>query len=351
MDRKSKNLHGAPEAALAERARALIEAMPYIHEFRGASMVIKYGGHAMVDPELKDSVVRDIVLMEAVGMNPIVVHGGGPEITRLMDRVGKKVEFIDGLRVTDRDTMELTEMVLAGKLNGELVSRINRAGGRAVGLSGKDAGLILAKQISLPTEGDNAVLLSQSKAKGSSARPKPKAREKGRAAAGGAARADIGFVGEITTINPEILDVLDEHKFIPVISPIGVDNEGNSYNINADTAAAEVAAAVKAAKLILLTDVSGVQRQADDPATLISTIERSEVETLIADKVITGGMIPKVRACADALDRGVGKTHIIDGRVPHALLLELFTEQGIGTQIVLRRDAAMRTSCQRTRSR
>jgi acetylglutamate kinase len=298
MDKKPTKQPAPSLESIGERARALTEALPYIHEFRGATIVIKYGGHAMVDPELKQSVVRDLILMEAIGMKPVVVHGGGPDITRLMDRVGKKPEFVEGLRVTDQDTMELTEMVLAGKLNGELVNLVNRSGGRAVGLSGKDAGLIAARK--LAAEG----------------------------------KPDIGFVGEITAIRTEILEVLDEHHFIPIISPIGGDDQGNSYNINADTVAAEIAKAMRARKLILLTDVRGVQRDPKDPATLISTIERGDVERLVKDKVITGGMIPKVRACADALDCGVGKTHIVDGRVEHAILLELFTDHGIGTQIV-----------------
>lgn len=288
-------------AKLMERTRILTEALPYIHKFRNATIIIKYGGHAMVDPQLKKSVVQDIVLMETVGMNPIVVHGGGPDISRMMDKVGKKPEFIDGLRVTDAETMELTEMVLAGKLNGDLVNRINLAGGRAVGLSGKDGNLIAARQI-----GANKPNHPHSK---------------------------IGFVGEITSINPEVLHVLDEHNFVPVISPIGVDAQGNSYNINADTAAAEIAAALKATKLILLTDVPGVQRDQKDPATLIHSIERNQVGQLIDEKIISGGMIPKVQACVHCLDRGVEKTHILDGRVPHSLLLELFTDHGIGTQI------------------
>lgn len=300
MDPDSKNLRDVPPEALTERTHALIEAMPYIHEFQGATIVIKYGGHAMVDEKLKESVVRDILLLETVGMNPIVVHGGGPDITRMLERVGKKSEFVDGLRVTDHETMELTEMVLAGKLNGDLVSRVNRAGGRAVGLSGKDAALILARR--LGTDSDDG--------------------------------PNAGFVGEITEINAEILDVLDEHNFIPIISPIGVDAEGNSYNINADTVAAEIAGALKAEKLILLTDVAGVQRDPKDPKTLITNIQRDELEALIDEGVIAGGMIPKVRACASALDQGVKKTHILDGRLPHAILLELMTDYGVGTQIV-----------------
>ncbi|HPS02344.1 MAG TPA: acetylglutamate kinase, partial [Candidatus Sumerlaeota bacterium] len=213
MPTEAKNLRAAAPDEIQAHAHALIEAMPYIREFHGATIVIKYGGHAMVDPQLKEMVIRDILLLEFIGMNPVVVHGGGPDITRMMDRVGKKPEFVDGLRVTDKDTMELTEMVLAGKLNGELVNHVQRAGGRAVGLSGKDANLIIARKLGS----------GSGKTKG----------------------PDVGFVGEIVKINAEILDVLDEHKFIPVISPIGVDEEGNSYNINADTVAGELAAALK----------------------------------------------------------------------------------------------------------
>ncbi|HNY27985.1 MAG TPA: acetylglutamate kinase [Candidatus Sumerlaeota bacterium] len=276
--------------------------MPYIREFHGATIVIKYGGHAMVDPQLKEMVIRDILLLEFIGMNPVVVHGGGPDITRMMDRVGKKPEFVDGLRVTDKDTMELTEMVLAGKLNGELVNHVQRAGGRAVGLSGKDANLIIARKLGS----------GSGKTKG----------------------PDVGFVGEIVKINAEILDVLDEHKFIPVISPIGVDEEGNSYNINADTVAGELAAALKAEKLILLTDVPGVMRDPSDPTTLMTTIRQSEIEGLAREGIVKGGMIPKLKACSDVLDRGVRKVHILDGRMPHSILLELLTDFGVGTQII-----------------
>lgn len=302
MSPESENLRTARPEELAQRSHILAEALPYIREFAKATIVIKYGGHAMVDPALKRSVIQDILLMEIVGMNPVVIHGGGPDISKMMKRVGKEPEYVNGLRVTDEETMELTEMVLAGKLNGELVSLINKSGGRAVGLSGKDGGLIQARQI------------------GSELAENP--------------HKDIGFVGEITRINPEILDVLDEHLFIPVISPIGVDSEGNSYNINADTAAAEIAGALKAKKLILLTDVPGVQRNPRDEKTLIPSINRNHVENLIAEQVICGGMIPKVQACVSALDKGVEKTHILDGRVPHVLLHELFTDFGIGTQII-----------------
>jgi acetylglutamate kinase len=299
-DSHAGSLRDTSMEALAERSRLLLEALPYIHEFRDATIVIKYGGHAMIDEDLKDSVVRDVILMDAVGMKPVIVHGGGPEVSKLMERVGKEPVFVDGLRVTDGETMELTEMVLAGKLRGDLVTRINQAGGRAVGLSGKDAGLIKARK--LRSSNKDA--------------------------------ADIGFVGEITSVEPEILGVLDEHHFIPVISPIGLGEDGCSYNINADTAAAAVAAALEARKLMLLTDVAGVQSDPEDASTLIPTIQRKEIDDLIANDVITGGMIPKVRACTHALDGGVEKTHIVDGRIPHVILFEIFTDYGIGTQIV-----------------
>ena len=302
MPTEAKNLRAAAPDEIQAHAHALIEAMPYIREFHGATIVIKYGGHAMVDPQLKEMVIRDILLLEFIGMNPVVVHGGGPDITRMMDRVGKKPEFVDGLRVTDKDTMELTEMVLAGKLNGELVNHVQRAGGRAVGLSGKDANLIIARKLGS----------GSGKTKG----------------------PDVGFVGEIVKINAEILDVLDEHKFIPVISPIGVDEEGNSYNINADTVAGELAAALKAEKLILLTDVPGVMRDPSDPTTLMTTIRQSEIEGLAREGIVKGGMIPKLKACSDVLDRGVRKVHILDGRMPHSILLELLTDFGVGTQII-----------------
>lgn len=298
-DLDAQNLRRAPAELLEQHTRILTEALPYIQKFQGATIVIKYGGHAMVDDRLKEAVIADIVLMETVGMNPVVVHGGGPDITRLLEKVGKKSEFVDGLRVTDAETMEYTEMVLAGKLNGDLVNRINRTGGRAVGLSGKDASLIHARRLNEDPD-----------------------------------KPDIGFVGRIAGIEHEILDVLDEHKFIPVISPIGVDNEGNSYNINADTVAAELAGALKAEKLILLTDVPGIMRDPERLDSVIPSVEEHQVDALVSEKIITGGMIPKVHACTRALEMGVHKTHILDGRMPHVMLLELFTDFGIGTQIV-----------------
>ena len=288
---------------LVERARILVEALPYIQRFDTKTIVIKYGGHAMVDAELKASVIMDLVLMESVGMRVVVIHGGGPEITKTMKKIGKEPVFNQGLRVTDEETLLITEMVLVGRINREIVSSINQAGGRAVGLGGKDARLITARRH----------------------QPVP---------APGAPAADIGYVGEVEAINPEILDVLYKHEFIPVVSPIGVDAQGQTYNINADTVAAEVARALNAARLILLTDVRGVCRDADHLEEAIPTLSAEECEQMIAAGTISRGMIPKVRACLRALQGNVQKTHIIDGRIPHALLLELFTDRGIGTQIV-----------------
>jgi acetylglutamate kinase len=260
-------------------------------------VVIKYGGHAMIDPKLKNMVMQDIVLMESIGINPVIVHGGGPEITSLMDRVGLEPRFIDGQRVTDAQTVDIAEMVLAGKLNGEIVGRLNQLGGRAVGLSGKDANMILARKLKL---------------------------DDGR---------DLGYVGEVESINPEVIRLLDQNNFTPVISPIGVDREGQTYNINADTVAAEIAIALKATKLILLTDIRGICRDPKDVNTLIQRVKGSEVEALVEDGTVRGGMIPKVRACAAAIEAGVGSVHILDGRLPHSLLIEMFTDHGIGTMI------------------
>lgn len=287
-----------PVERTVEKARILSQAMPYIQKFRGSTIVIKYGGHAMIDEELKSLVAQDLALLESVGINPVVVHGGGPEITQLMDRMGLKPEFHEGMRVTDAATLEITEMVLAGKLNGQIVARIHQQGGRAVGLSGKDAQLIVARKL---------------------------AGEGGR---------DIGFVGDVASVNPEILHLLTQHEYIPVISPIGADADGQTWNINADLVAAEIAVALGARKLVLLTDVRGILRDRSDPSTLIHSIRRDEVPKLAAEKVIDGGMLPKVEACVRAVNGGVRKAHILDGRLPHSLLLELFTDEGSGTQIV-----------------
>lgn len=276
------------------KADILIEALKYIKQFYGKTIVIKYGGHAMIDESLKEKVILDIVLMKYVGMNPVVIHGGGPEITEVMDKMGKKSEFIKGLRVTDAETMEIVEMVL-GRINKGLVALINQHGAKAVGLSGKDGGLISAEKCKLDV--------------------------------------DLGFVGDVYEIDPEIINVLDKEGFIPVISSIGTC-DGDTYNINADLVAGEIAAALKAEKLIMLTDVRGILRDPKDEESLISTIKLSEIDKLEQDKIISGGMLPKVEACEIALRGSVKKTHIIDGRISHSILLEIFTDSGIGTQII-----------------
>lgn len=279
----------------AEKASILVEALPYIQKFYGKIVVIKYGGHAMVDAELKESVMRDIVLMRYVGMLPVLVHGGGPEVTAMLQRLGKESKFINGLRVTDEETMEVAEMVLE-KINKEIVSRLNFNGGKAVGLSGKDAKLIVARK---------------------------KKEEK-----------DLGLVGEVVQVNPQIINSLLQEGYIPVIAPIGVGEEGESYNLNADHVAGELAASLGAAKLVLLTDVEGVFVTAGEEKRLLSVLKAEEFAELVAAGVISGGMIPKVACCLRALEGGVGSTHIIDGRIPHAILLEIFTNEGIGTMVV-----------------
>ncbi len=301
---KDKDLRQLPIENLIDIADILIGAMPYIRAFRGATVVVKYGGAAMIDPDLKKAVIQDIVLMNDVGIRPVVVHGGGPEITQLMERLGMKAKFVDGQRVTDQDTLDVAEMVLAGKVNSELTNTLNQAGAVAVGLSGKDAKLLLAEKLQ-PTD-----------AKG---RPK----------------GDLGYVGTVKKVNPEIIDVLREKGIVPVISPIGVDEEGQGYNINADTVALEVARAIEARKLIYLTDTAGVLRDMNDPHSVMGTIIEDEIEAMIEQGVVAGGMIPKLRSARRALEV-CKKVHILDGRVPHSLLLELFTPRGIGTQIVRR---------------
>lgn len=283
--------------ALIGKAEILIESLPHIRQFRDAVVVIKYGGHAMIDPTLKEMVMRDIILLELVGVNPVIVHGGGPEISSLMDRVGLQSQFVDGQRVTDASALEIAEMVLDGKLNGEIVARLNSLGGRAVGLSGKDGQLIHARK--METESGH----------------------------------DMGYVGEVESVNPEIIQLLEQKNFIPVISPIGLSRDGQAYNINADTVAAEIAMSLRARKLVLLTDVRGICRDPKDASTLIQQVPSNDVEALINDGTVRGGMIPKVRACHQALCEGVGSAHILDGRLPHALLMELFTDKGVGTMI------------------
>jgi len=281
-----------------EKVNTLLESLPYIREFYGKTMVIKYGGHAMVDDALQMSFARDMVLLKLTGMNPVIVHGGGPQINDLLKQIGKKSDFVDGMRVTDRDTMNVVEMVLSGSINSTIVNNINQMGGKAVGLSGKDGRLITAQKLyHTAASGD---------------------------------KVDIGQVGSVKRINPAVLETLDRDRFIPVIAPIGVDEEGATYNINADLAAGKIAEALKAEKLILLTDVEGVIIGEK----LASTLKTKQVTGHIDKGAITGGMIPKVNCCVDAVAAGVGKAHIIDGRVEHAVLLEIFTQAGIGTEIV-----------------
>jgi len=279
-----------------EKAEILVEALPYIKEFYGKRVVIKYGGAAMTDCTLKQKVMQDIVLMKYVGMHPIVIHGGGPEINAMLKRLNIKSSFIDGLRVTDHETMEIVEMVLGGKVNKEIVSGINASGGKAIGISGKDGLLIEARAM------DDS--------------------------------GKMGFVGAVENINPQIIETVIENGYIPVIAPIGVDHEQQSYNINADLAAAAIAVAMKADKLVLLTDVPGLLLDQKDSESLISVLKVSEVADYIAKGTIAGGMIPKVQCCVEAVEGGVGRTHIIDGRVPHSTLLEIFTDEGVGTMVV-----------------
>mgnify|MGYP001449079676 CR=1 FL=1 len=279
-------------------ARVLTEALPYIRRFAGKTVVIKYGGNAMVDETLKNGFARDIVLMKLVGINPVVVHGGGPQIGQLLARIGKESRFVDGMRVTDAETMDVVEMVLGGLVNKQIVDLINRHGGRAVGLSGKDAGLIRARRMTLRTADDEAV--------------------------------DIGQVGEVERIDPGIVTLLDQADFIPVIAPIGVGEEGCAYNINADLVAGKVAEVIGAEKLMLLTNTAGVL---DRDGRLLTGLTPDQVAGLIADGTIHGGMLPKIACALSAVKNGVKTSHIVDGRVEHAVLLELFTDAGVGTLI------------------
>jgi len=283
---------------LIEKASVLIEALPYIKAFFGKTVVIKYGGKAMVDEELKRSVILDVILMHYVGMRPILVHGGGPQIDQAMKRAGLEPQRVGGLRITDPETMRIVEQVLVGEINQEIVSLVNHYGGLAVGLSGKDGGLIRAKKASMIQDGEEV---------------------------------DLGLVGEVQSISPAILKVLEREGFIPVVAPTGFGEDGLTYNINADTVAGELAAALSAEKLVLLTDTDGIL---DKEGRLLSTVSRGEIEQLILDGTIAEGMLPKVQACLTALNGGVRKTHIINGTIPHALLLEIFTTTGIGTEIV-----------------
>jgi acetylglutamate kinase len=287
-----------------DRAKTLIEALPYIQKFKGATIVVKYGGSAMVDEGLKQDFALDIILMKYVGLNPIVIHGGGPQIGDLLRRLSIESEFVDGMRVTDSQTMDVVEMVLVGKVNKEIVSLINRHGGRAVGLSGKDGNLITARK------------MKYLKQKGADQPPEI---------------IDIGMVGEITGVDTRIIMGLVQGEFIPVIAPVGAGEAGETYNINADLVAGAIAASLKARKLILLTDREGVLGR---DGRLLSSLTAQEVHRLIGDGIIQGGMIPKVKCCLEALSVGVRKAHIVDGRKEHAILLEVFTKGGVGTEIV-----------------
>lgn len=275
----------------ADRARILVHALPYIQQYNGKIVVVKYGGNAMINDDLKDSVMRDIVLMSLVGIKVVLVHGGGPEITNLLQKIGKKTEFVDGLRVTDEETAQVVQMILAGKINKNLVNLIQARGGKAIGLSGADGHMILAE----------------------------KKDER------------LGYVGDITQVNTQIiLDVL-EKGYIPVISTVGCDKQGNVYNINADTASAKIAGELQAESLISMTDISGILKDKDDKDTLISSIDISQAKELIENGIVAGGMIPKVECCVNAINWGVKKVFIIDGTIPHAILMETLTDEGIGT--------------------
>ena len=288
---------------IINKAKVLLEALPWIKRFSGATIVIKYGGHAMVETRLKESFAQDIILMKYIGLNPVVVHGGGPQIGEVLKSMGIESRFEQGMRITDLATMDVVEMVLGGKVNKEIVANINLHGGKAVGLTGKDGNLIVARKLEM-TRVNPETLTPEI--------------------------IDIGMVGEVETIHPGIIIALEQSNFIPVIAPVGVGLQGETYNINADLVAGRVAGALKAEKLILLTDVEGVK---DKDGRLISTIDIARVPALINDGTITGGMIPKLNCCVDAVEEGVKKTHIIDGRMEHACLLEIFTDKGIGTAI------------------
>ncbi len=279
-----------------DKAKTLIEALPYIKSFRGKTLVIKYGGSAMINNELKKNVIQDIVLMKLVGICPVIVHGGGPEINRQLEKIGKEPEFVEGLRITDEETMEAVEMVLSGKINKAIVTDIESHGLNAVGISGKDGNILIARKKLINGK-------------------------------------DAGFIGEVEKVNPGLVETLIEKEFIPVIAPVAKDVNGSSYNINADYAAAAVAGALKAEKLVFLTDIEGVLKEVSDPTSIISNMSINEAEDLIGKGVIAGGMIPKVDCCIEGVKKGVKSVHILDGRIQHSLLLEIFTEKGIGTMI------------------
>ena len=276
----------------SERSEILVQALPYIQKYQNKTVVIKYGGNAMINEELRDAVMTDIVLLRSVGVNVVLVHGGGPEISEMLNRIGKQSRFVDGLRYTDKETIDVVQMVLAGKVNKHLVQLISKHGGKSIGLCGLDGDMIKARKYT---------------------------------------KADIGFVGEITEINTDVINHSLENKYIPVISSVATGENGEVYNINADTAAASLAAALHAEKLLLMTDISGLLMDKEDESTLIHDVQVSEIPSLKAQGVISGGMIPKIDCCVEAVRRGVLQTNIIDGRIPHSILMELFTDEGFGT--------------------
>ncbi len=290
-----------------ETVNILIEALPYIKKFHQKKIMIKYGGHAMIDSEAMNSTARDTVLLKYVGMEPMVVHGGGPEISRSMNKLGKEPKFIGGLRITDQETMEIVKMVLVGKINTDIVSNVCLHGGKGIGISGKDNHLIKARKRAPEVVVDNST--------------------------GNERTVDLGLVGEIENVNPEIIDMLTENDYIPIVSPIGVDKKGNTLNLNADTVAGDIAGEVNAEKLIILTDVPGILEDPNDPETLIKKVKINEISDLIENGIVSDGMIPKVETCLNAIENGVKSAHIIDGRVKHSALLEIFTKDGIGTMI------------------
>ena len=276
----------------SERSEILVQALPYIQKYQNKTVVIKYGGNAMINEELRDAVMTDIVLLRSVGVNVVLVHGGGPEISEMLNRIGKESRFVDGLRYTDKETIDVVQMVLAGKVNKHLVQLISKHGGKSIGLCGLDGDMIKARKYT---------------------------------------KADIGFVGEITEINTDVINHTLENKYIPVISSVATGENGEVYNINADTAAASLAAALQAEKLLLMTDISGLLMDKEDESTLIHDVQVSEIPSLKSQGVISGGMIPKIDCCVEAVRRGVLQTNIIDGRIPHSILMELFTDEGFGT--------------------
>jgi len=290
-----------------QKAEVLTEALPYMRTFVGKTFVVKYGGAAMVDPELKKAICKDLVLLKYIGINPVIVHGGGPEISQMMKRMGKEPRFVNGLRVTDEETMEIVEMVLAGKVNKEIVTMLNQNGGKAVGLTGKDANLIVARKRPAEISIDRNT--------------------------GDELKVDLGYVGDIDRVDTALLSHLSSDGYIPVLTSIGVGLDGESYNINADYVASEVAQALKAEKLIMLTDVEGILENPECESSIISSLSAARAREMIAAGHISGGMIPKVEACIRAIEGGVARAHIIDGRLLHSILLEIFTDRGIGTMV------------------